>query len=65
MYCRAEAVAETTTDDTEDKEEEGDDEEPSTFQEIDKLQNLGINVADIQKLKTGVCRSSLYHQTQC
>ena len=51
--------AEAAQDQTPDKEGEKDadeeaEEEPTSFQEIDKLQNLGINAGDIQKLKTGV-----------
>lgn len=53
LRYRAEAAAQTAQD--EDKTtEEDDDEEVVSFNEIDKLQNLGINAGDIQKLKTGV-----------
>ncbi len=55
-FLRAEAAqeqdAEKTTDETNEGGEEG--EEEAFFQEVEKLQNLGINAGDIQKLKTGV-----------
>jgi hypothetical protein len=52
--CRAEAAQDQAAETEADKEEEGD-EDSVSFQEIDKLQNFGINAGDIQKLKGGVC----------
>jgi hypothetical protein len=52
IVLRAEATQEQAAGNEADSDEE---EESTTFQEIDKLQNQGINAGDIQKLKTGVC----------
>lgn len=41
----------------EEGEEEASAEQVAGFQEIDKLQDLGVNVADIKKLKLGGCHT--------
>lgn len=53
---RAEAAQQESASDAKETEnaEEDEDEDSATFQEVEKLQNLGINAGDIQKLKSGV-----------
>jgi len=51
----AAAAAEETKDKTSDAVVEEEEEEEPSYNEIDKLQTLGINAGDIQKLKTGGC----------
>jgi len=52
------AAAEREVAETEAEAEEEEGSEPvAGFQEIDKLQELGVNVADIKKLKVGGCHT--------
>lgn len=50
-------AAEAEMEAEEGEEVEGVGEIGTSFQEIDKLQDLGVNVADIKKLKTGGCHT--------
>ncbi|ELR23550.1 meiotic recombinase Dmc1, putative [Acanthamoeba castellanii str. Neff] len=53
----AAAEKEAEAAEVEEGEEEASAEQVSDFQEIDKLQDLGVNVADIKKLKLGGCHT--------